>query len=223
MRKYYGSNNSILQEEKYLYLLLFAPGHTCKFNEPIKGSAWLHRHVHVLSKVIPEISFEFEKHDFGVYSPSLEIILNQNIALDYICQTHPQRTLDKRPIELTEDGTRIAKTLWKKLDPNEQEVISKLKSFLNEMSYWELVAFSCSTFSETATRSQIISKFQKNRIDAAAISLFARQKISLKKAAGISGITVDAMEKELVSRKIYPYELNAERYSESLKLIENIT
>ena len=69
MRKYYGSNNSILQEEKYLYLLLFAPGHTYKFNEPIKGSAWLHRHVHVLSKVIPEISFEFEKHDFAVLYP----------------------------------------------------------------------------------------------------------------------------------------------------------
>ena len=222
LRKYYESNDSIPQEEKYLYLLLFAPGYTCKFNEPIKGNTWLHKHIHVLSKAIPESGFEFEKHDFGIYSPSLEIILNQNITSNYICQTHAQRTFDKRPIELTEDGIRIAKTLWKKLNLNEQEIISKLKSFLNEMSYWELVAFSYSTFPETTTHSQIMPKFQENRLPVA-ISLFVKQKISLKKAASISGISVDLMEKELIKRKIHPYELNAERYNESLKLIENIT
>ena len=222
LRKYYESDDSVPQEEKYLYLLLFAPGYTCKFNEPIKGTTWLHKHIHVLSKAIPESGFEFEKHNFGIYSPSLEIILNQNITSDYICQTRTERAFDKRPIELTKDGIRIARTFWKELNPNEQEIISKLKSFLNEMNYWELIGFSYSTFPETTDHSQIMSKFREKRLPVA-VSLFVKQKISLKKAASMSGMSVDLMEKELIKRKIHPYELNAERYNESLKLIENIT
>ena len=84
------SDDSVPQEEKYLYLLLFVTWlYIYSSMWPIKGTTWLHKHIHVLSKAIPESGFEFEKHNFGIYSPSLEIILNQNYYLRlYLSDTH---------------------------------------------------------------------------------------------------------------------------------------
>ncbi len=219
MKRYYelDGDDGFPPEEKYLYLLLYAPGYTQKFNEPIKGNTWLQKQMHALSKAVPKLNFEFDEYNFGAFSPSLETVQIQNEVSDFIYQPYGDG-----PLELTSRGLRIAKKLWNESKPEERELISELKNFLNEMKYWEIIAFSYSTFPETTLGSEIKPEFKKTRLTSA-INLFKRQKISLKKAVSIAGISVESFEKELIKKQIHPYELNEDKYNKSLKLIENIT
>ena len=217
MKKYYESDEGYPPEEKYLYLLLYAPGYTNKLNESIKGDTWLQKIMHVLSKAIPVLNFEFDEHNFGAYSPALEAIQVQNATSHLIDQPSGDG-----PIKLTDKGIKVAKKLWNELSKKEQRVISEIKEFLNEMSYWELIAFAYSTFPETTSRSEIKPEFYRTRLNSA-INLFKKQKVTLKKAASIAEIPSSEFIEELNKRNISAYELNRNHYEKSLKLIESFT
>ena len=90
------------------------------------------------------------------------------------------------------------------------------------MTYLELIAYSYSTYHETTSQSEIKPEFRKTRTLVAA-DLFKRKKISLKKAASIAGKSVDEFEQILLKKRIKPYELNKDKYTKSLRLIESIT
>ncbi len=217
MRKYYEIDDEFPDEEKYLYLLLYAPGYTKKINEPIRGNTWLQKIMHTITKSIPNVNYEYDEYDFGVFSPSLETIQIQNHTSGFIDQSFRDK-----PLRLSSKGMQITKQIWKETEEEEKQLISEIKNFFNEMSYWELIAYSYSTYPETTLQSKIKPEFTRNRIFAA-VNLFKRQKISLKKGASIAGKTIDEFEQILLKKQIKPYELNKEKYKKSMDLIENIT
>lgn len=214
---YYQHNDDVPLEEKYLYLLLYAPGFTKKINEPISGDTWLQKEMHVLSKFIKSVRYDFDEHNFGIFSPSLVTIKAQNTASEMIKQQDEHGSL-----QLTGKGTEIAEKLWRKTSEQERTVISDLKEFLNDMNYWELIAFSYSTFPDTTSKSEIKPEFQRTRLSAA-ISLFKRQKVSLSKAATIAGMEIDEFMKELKKRDIPAYSINKTDFQKSLDTVEGLT
>ncbi len=215
MRKYY-DYEEYPDEEKYLYLLLYAPGFTSKLNEPVKGDTWLQKEMHALSKLIPKLNLEFDEYNFGAFSHGLETVQVQSSNSGLIDQPDGHGM-----ILLTRKGSNIAKKLWDEISEKEKNVISNLKNFLNEMSYWELIAFSYSTFPETTQKSEIKPEFSKTRLNSA-LKLFQRQKISLNKASRIADLSEEEFMSELKKRNIPCYFLDKKNYEKSLKLIENI-
>ena len=198
-------------------MLLYAPGYTKKHNEPIRGSTWLQKQMHELSKATSKMNFNFDEHHFGTFNPSLDSIQTQNKASNLIDQKR-----NSGPLLLTPRGMTVAKKIWDKSNSDEQRLVSETKKFFNEMNYWEIIAFSYSAHPETTANSKIKADFEKKRLPAA-VDLFKRRKISLKKATSIAGVSTDKFKEELSKRKIYPYELDEKKYKESLRLIENIT
>ena len=217
MKKYYESQDEFPAEEKYLYLLLIAPGASNKFNEPVRGSTWLQKIMHVLSQGIGELNYEFDAHHFGTFSADLQTIQAQNITSDMINQEN-----ENGPIQLTDRGMKIAKKLWREIPDSERKIISETKEFLNDMNFRELIAFSYSTFPETTSKSDIFPEFMQTRLGSA-ISLFKRNKISLKKAISISGINESEFLNELKKKNISPYSINKSSFDSSLRYLESIT
>ncbi len=217
MRKYYDNTDEYSEEEKYFYLLLYAPGLSDTVNEPIRGNTWLQKQMHVISLIKNELEYEFDKHYFGTFSPVLQIIQEQNLQSELI-----QQHTKKGPIWLTEKGLKAAKIFWNKITKTEKENIQPVKKFLNDMKYWELIAYSYSSFPETTINSEIRAEFQKTKIDSA-ISLFKKNKISLKKAASNADIQVEDFEKLLKEKNIPSYSLKKEDFEKSLKYIANTT
>lgn len=217
MRRYYETDAEFPDGEKYLYLLLYAPGHTGKINEPIRGNTWLQKIMYTVTQSIPSTDYEFDEYTFGAFSPSLETVQIQNRASGLIDQP-----LKDGPLQLSPRGRGIAKHMWDEAAEGQKQMISEIKSFLNEMTYWELIAYSYSAHPETASQSDIKPGFRKNRMSAA-VNLFKRKKVSLKKAASIAGKSVDEFEQILLEKRVNPYELTEEKYAKSMKLIEGIT
>ena len=216
LRKYYEPDKEYRAEEKYLYLLLVAPGYTNRLDEPIRGNAWLHKIMHVLSQGHEELNYDFDAHEFGTFSPDLQTIQIQNTTSDMIRQENKNA-----PLCLTDKGLKTARKLWREISDSERKIISETKHFFNDMSLMELIAFSYAIFPETTT-SEIIPKFHHTRLKSA-ISLFKRQKISLRKASSIAGITEDEFIQELKKRKIPAYSVSRSYFETSLKHVENIT
>ena len=90
------------------------------------------------------------------------------------------------------------------------------------MKYWELIAYSYSSFPETTENSEIRSEFKKTRMGSA-ISLFKKNKISLKKAASIADMEVQEFEKLLKEKNIPAQSIKKDDFERSLKYLENIT
>lgn len=217
MRKYYDNNDEYSEEEKYFYLLLYSPGFSDKVNEPMKGNTWLQKQLHVISLLNNELGYEFDKHYFGTFSPVLQIIQEQNLQSRLIYQP-----TEKGPIWLSETGLKEAKKVWEKTKNSEKQIIQQVKKFLNDMKYWELIAYSYSSFPETTENSEIWLEFQKTRMDSA-VSLFKKNKISLKKAASIAGMEVEEFEKLLQEKNIPAYSIKKDDFERSLEHLENIT
>ena len=173
--------------------------------------------MHDLSKVISTLSSNFVEYNFGTFNPSLNSIQTQNKALKLI----EQRSKGGR-IMLTSRGITVAKKIWNGSNSDEQRLVCETKKFFNEMNYWELIVFSYSTYPETTVNSEIKSDFEKKRLPVA-VDLFKRHKLSLTKSAYVAGVSTETFKEHLLERKIYPYELDEEKYKELLRIIENIT
>lgn len=198
-------------------MLLYAPGHTEEYNESIRGSTWLQKQMYELSTVIPEMKVNFDEYHFGTFNSALNSIQVQNENSNLIDQRSREG-----PLRLTPRGMIVAEKIWNESTPDEQRLVYETKKFFNEMRYWEIIAFSYSAHPETTANSEIKTNFEKKRLPAA-IDLFKKRKISFKKAASIAGVSTEKFKEYLSKRQIYPYELNEEKYKESLRLVENIT
>ncbi|RNJ78094.1 MAG: hypothetical protein EB829_05430, partial [Nitrosopumilus sp. H8] len=153
-------------EERFLYLLLFAPGNTGRFNEKIAGNTWLQKQMYLLKEFIPEIPLRFDERRFGEFSGTLVALQNRNIDEKIIVQ---QNKAGK--ICLSETGFEIGRALWNAASESERNDLSNVKKFMNDMSREELIAYSYSTFPDTAVNSDILDYFEATRVDAAC-SLF---------------------------------------------------
>lgn len=213
----YDLDDDLLDEEKYLFLILYAPGNSGKFNEGVRGNTWLQKEIFLLEKIIPKIRLRFDEHHFGAYSPTLDMLTKQNIISELI----EQNGENKGRLRLTEEGIRTAQKLWNDIPVEEKEAITRVKNFMNDMDQWELIDYSYATFPETTVNSDVLDQFRKTRLDAAC-SLFQRKKISVEKGASIAGITLDSFLNELKKRNISAFSLNNENFKKSIDYLENI-
>lgn len=219
VKKYYFEDEDPLDEEKYLFMLLYAPGNSNKINEKIPGNTWLQKQMFLLEKIMPKIQFQFNEHNYGAYSPTLTALTKQNINSQLIKQQGIEGT---GKLWLAEDGLEIAKKYWNDVPDNEKKSIVEVKKFMNDMGLWELIAYSYSTFPETTENSDVVKQFEETRIDSAC-SLFMRKKISVEKAASIAGLSLEDFISELKLRKIPAFQVNHSDFLKSLQSIESIT
>lgn len=211
-------DDDLPKEEKYLYLLLYAPGNTGKINERIIGNTWLQKEMYLLNRIIPQIKLPFNEHHYGAFSPTLDTITKQNTISELI----KQNNFGMGRLWLSVEGLEIGKKLWNKISDKEKNSIMDVKKFMNDMDLWELIAYSYSTFPETTENSDVVEQFEDTRLDAAC-SLFQRKKVSIEKAASIAGIYLEDMIEELKRRKISPFKATSSSFKKSLKYLENFT
>lgn len=216
MRKYYESEEYTV-EEKYLYLLLYAPGSNNQYGEPIRGSTWLQKMMHFLTRGENGPQYAFRPHNFGAFSDDLELLQLQNIKSGLI-----EQNCNGGRLKLTIMGQEIAAKLWTEASEQVKIGISTAKDFFGDLSKNELIAYSYSMFPETTSKSEIINTFHNTRV-LAAVNMFKRQKISLKKAAKIAGLPEDKFVSELQSRSIPAFYSKQSDFKNTMKRLESTT
>ncbi|HJS63949.1 MAG TPA: UPF0175 family protein [Nitrososphaeraceae archaeon] len=203
-------------EEKYFLVLLYAPNLSNKFAQPVRGNLWMQKEMFVLSKILDELNdLKFDEHLFGPHSPILESIQNQYLNSKVIKQQYLNG-----PITLTDNGIELVKSIWDKISDEKKKLILEVKQFLNDMRTWELISFIYSSYPETTKNSDVLEKFHSERLNSA-ISLFKKKKISLEKAASISGKTLEDFIILLKEKKIKAFEVDESTLREDLSFFEN--
>lgn len=211
------ASNSLTDDEKFLYLLMYAPGNTLEFNESLPGGTWLQKQIFLLKTTIPEIKLKFDKNRFGAYCSDLNDMLARGLKSGKIIQPNDGHG----PLWLSEKGQEMCKYLWEDADESTRTDISDLKKFMNDMSYDELIAHSYSTFPKTTANSDILKRFEGIRVSAAC-SLFAKKKVTLEKASMIAGLLRSDFISILEDRVIPAHTATIDGFRRSLKELECI-
>lgn len=216
LKNYHFEDDELLDEEKYLFLLLYAPGVRGKINETIPGNTWLQKEMFLLKQIIRKINLRFDEHHYGAYSPTLDTLQKQNV----VSELFSQQNEGKGRIWLSEEGQKKGKKLWQQISDEEKNSIIEVKKFMNDMDLWELIAYSYATFPETTENSDVVNQFEDTRLDAAC-SLLQRKKISVEKGASIAGVPLEDFISELKKRSITPFSVKHLDFKESIKKIES--
>lgn len=203
---------SLTKDEKFLYLLMYAPGNTSEFNEGLPGGIWLQKQVFLLKTTMPEIKLKFDKNRFGAYCSDLNDMLARGLKSGNIIQPNDGHG----PLWLSEKGQEMGNHLWEEADESTRTDISDLKKFMNDMSYDELIAYSYSTFPETAENPDILRRFEGIRVSAAC-SLFVKKKVTLEKASMVAGSLRSDFIAILEDRGIPAYTATVDGFRRFLK------
>lgn len=148
-------------------------------NEPITGRIWLQKIMFVLDRNIEDIKAAFEGSYIGPYSEKVEIALEQFISSGLV-------TTKSHKIYLTKKGELLAKELMNYVSDERKKIIKDVKIFLNRINRKELISFIYSSFPTYTEDSQIKEEFESFRLESS-ISLYKKGRVSLSKAAEISG------------------------------------
>lgn len=168
--------------ERFLLLLLAAPGNQPSGHEPIKGKTWLQKEMFFISKNVPELveATGFEDYRFGAYSDVLDDVLDQFITDRYV-------EVDSGKIQLTGKGAPFAKHLWEGASKNEKDIVQEIKELLNDMTNDELLGFSYSAYPSMKRFSDFTETFEAEKVKIAT-ALLRKGKVSREKAAEIAGL-----------------------------------
>jgi len=158
--------------------------------EAIKGRLWLQKIMYLITKNIDEIQDIFDGYYIGPFSEDVEIALEQFIGSNYI------EISNNYKISLTEYGINTVKEIINSVPEEKLELVKDMKTFLNDMTRDELIAFIYSTFPESAKESDIKEQFENNRYEAS-ISLLKKNKVSLEKASEIAGYPLSEYIKKI--------------------------
>ena len=203
--------------EAYLYLLMYAPGNAVDCNESIPGAAWLQKEMRLLMTTVPGLELEFTGGRLGAYCRDLDDMRTRGVELGYITQLGRESD----PFWLSERGLGVGRRLWDGADEDTKREVSDLKRLVNDMSYDEMVAFSCSVFPDAAN-SEIMGQFDRTRMDAA-VSLFRKGKISLERAAHVAGLPRGELVPILEGRGIPAYAARSGGMLAHVRELEAIT
>jgi predicted HTH domain antitoxin len=134
-----------------------------------------------------EPTADFIAHIYGPYSEPAEISLAGLVSINLI---------EKRPsnFHLTEFGKEVSKEVVKRIPDYKLEAIKDFKLLLNDMTKNELLVFTYFSFPKKTTESGIFNEVKRKRIPAS-ISLYKKGKISLEKAAFLSGLPISKFVK----------------------------
>jgi len=172
--------NSLNPVKAYLLLLLGE-----KNFEPIKGKLWLHKEMFLLSSNLERLKplMDFEPYFYGPHSERVDVELDQLIKSGLV-------RVEGNKIILTDIGEKVHMVLRTKTSKEKLELINEIKELLNDLSKDELLALIYFSFPKMAKDSLEIQSIKKKRRELA-LTLYRKGKISLAKAAEISGLSIE--------------------------------
>lgn len=162
--------------------------------EPIRGKTWYQKELFLVAENIPRLIEEtdFEEDLLGPYS---------ELADNELKQLRIERIVEKRRLRLTPFGRKLAELFESKASKNLLQLISEIKSFLNNLTYDELLGFIYYSHPEMRTESIEFKRIEKIR-QPIAISLYEKGKVSLGKAAEIAGLSQEEFIETLKEKGI---------------------
>ncbi len=162
--------------------------------EPVRGKLWFQKQFFLIAQNIPHLEEEtdFEEDLLGPYSETVN---------DELEQLRVEGIVDKRKLGLTPLGRRIAKLLEARAGKKLTQLISDIKSFVNNLSKDELLGFIYFSYPEMKSESVEYERIKENR-QLIAIRLYQRGKVSLGKAANIAGLSQEEFIKKLRAKGI---------------------
>lgn len=183
--------NSLSRIQKVALMLLNVDG------SPIKGKNWYQKEIFLISKLDKEVKdeIEFKPHNYGPHSYEAEE------ALENLEDEGLVNVIGDSEIELTEEGKSAAEYLKSKFTPKELEFYREIKTFLNDLTRMELLAYVYQTNKDMTTNSVELNNV-KNKLLEYAISLYKKGKLSPAKAAEIAEISLETFVRELKKRGI---------------------
>jgi predicted HTH domain antitoxin len=149
--------------------------------EPVRGKLWFHKELFLIAENISRLAedTDFEEDLLGPYSEVLDAELSQ-------LQT--EGIVDKKKLRLTPFGRDIARLLESRASEDILKLFSDVKSFLNDLTQDELLAFIYFSYPHMAVESVIFKRIEENR-QPLAIRLYHKKKVSLGKASRIAGVS----------------------------------
>ena len=162
--------------QKYILLLLGT-----NYNEPITGKVWFQKELFLVSENIPRLEQEtaFEGSLMGPYSE------NANAELDQL-RTEGLVQINGK-IKLTPDGQKVVGRLKLRTTEQTKAIIEDMKSFINDLSEEEMLAFVYFSCPQMTEESIVFEDIKQKRVPLA-VSLYRKKKVTLGKAALIAGI-----------------------------------
>ncbi|MCW4016715.1 MAG: UPF0175 family protein [Candidatus Bathyarchaeota archaeon] len=147
--------------------------------EPIKGKLWYQKELFLISKILPDLAeeAEFESDFMGPYS---------ELADEQTDRLRIEKIVDPKQKQLTKYGKKIAKKLEIEFT-SKMNSISEMKLFLNDLTKDELLGFIYYSYPDMRDDSLEFKRIETKRQEVA-VNLFKKKKISLGKAAEISGL-----------------------------------
>lgn len=172
---------------KYLLALLYAKGKI-----PISGRLKLQKELFILSKGIKELKTDnvFEAHFLGPYSSMIEEEVVEGLELDDLINVSGKKNV----YSLTHEGEKLAEQIFKNLPENERNLLEWVKENFNDLEDDELLALIYFTFEDSAKHSEKIREITKKRRKIAE-RLYKKERVSIKKAAKIAGMSETEFEK----------------------------
>jgi predicted HTH domain antitoxin len=179
-----GIENKLTLTQKYILLLLEANN-----SEPITGKVWFQKELFLVAQNIPRLESEadFEGSLMGPYSENANAELDQ-LRIEGLVHLNGK-------ICLTIEGKNAAQRVKVKASQQTKEILEEMKSFINDLSEDEMLAFVYASYPTMTEESILWDEIKQKRIQLA-ISLYAKNKLSLGKAAFVAGISQeDFLEK----------------------------
>jgi hypothetical protein len=182
--------NYLTLTQKYSILLLSA-----NRNQPITGKVWFQKELFLISQNISRLEdeTEFEGSLLGPYSENADAELEQ-LRIEGLAE------LDGK-IRLTAEGQEVSKSLETRASKETKEIISEMKSFLNDLSEDELLGFIYFSYPNMVIESIKFEEIKRKRVEIA-ISLYRKRKVSLGKAALIAGLNQEDFIKKAQANSV---------------------
>jgi predicted HTH domain antitoxin len=164
-----------------------------KNREPIKSDLFFQKEIFLVLNYIKEMlpNADFISHTLGPYSEVAEKSMNNLNSYNLVKRI-------EQGYKITDLGMEILKEFKGKLSKNKLEAIEDFKDFLNDLTRDELLVFTYISFPEFTTESGIKDEIYSKR-KPVAVSLYKKGKISLEKAAFLSGLSLEEFTKYLSS------------------------
>jgi predicted HTH domain antitoxin len=169
--------NHLTLTQKYTILLLSANN-----NQPITGKVWFQKELFLVSQNLPRLEdeAEFEGSLMGPFSE------NADAELDHL-RIEGLVELDGK-IKLTQKGQEVADRLKLKTSKETFEILSDMKSFINDLTEDEMLAFVYFSYPDMTLESIELDRIRERRAEIA-VSLYRKRKVSIGKAAFIAGLS----------------------------------
>jgi predicted HTH domain antitoxin len=169
--------NQLTLTQKYTLLLLSANN-----NQPITGKVWFQKELFLVSENLPRLEKEtaFEGSLMGPYSENANVELEQ-LRTEGLVQLNGK-------IKLTLEGQKVVERLKLRATEQTKAILEEMKSFINDLSEDELLAFVYFSYPKMTEESILYDEIKQKRV-ILAISLYAKKKVSIGRAAIIAGIS----------------------------------